>query len=235
MQNSTLDSTIQQKIDQLAQEISEEMLKQLPPDNISPPSQKTAIAKQEIRDAMTLFFEKLQMSLQHLNQILPTIDTAESGLSLDLLWEAFDKAAALAATGRFPKDFCRLSDDQMASFNSAAARYYEGSDYPKAASVYLLLTFLDPRQFAFWQGLGNSEYFNGNDLSALRAYQKVLELNPSDIATYLYCANCHRRLKNQDKAVLCINQALATVEANRDLQQWKKPAEELKLFLIKAA
>ena len=240
--NSTLTMDIQEKIDHLATGIAEEIVHQIPPNSLITESQRSDLIKNEIFEVYSQFFEKLQDGLREISENRPKIESTaiddtdtHTNLELIQLWEAFDKIKELEITGQYPKDYCGLNDSIMKSFNSVAAYLYEGKQFKKSAAVYTLLTYLDPRQPAFWLGLGNSEYFNQSYQAAIQAYQMAMAVNPNDVQAYFYSAHCHQNLGNTDLAMQSVNQAMEIIKNNPLLKQWKKPAEDLKAFLTKVA
>lgn len=75
------------------------------------------------------------------------------------------------AQGAFSQTTSGLSDANQA---------YAAGQYAKAARLYRAVLQGDPQNAKAYQGLGNSEYAQGNKGEALAAYDKSLALNPDN-------------------------------------------------------
>lgn len=221
----TLDQEIEQKIEQLAKETAKKIAHESPPTPFRTQEQTQTLIKLEISDLYKRFFTKLQSGIRELSDLM------QLPFQIDQLWQVFENIAEYEIQGKTPKDVCGLTDNQMEAFNSAATSLYEEQHYDKSASVYLLLSFLDGCQPAFWLGFGNSEYYNKNYETALRAYEMAALVNPSDFQCHLYASHCHHKLDQLDEALKSVDKALTIIVHQPAYKQWQKQAEGLKVFL----
>jgi tetratricopeptide (TPR) repeat protein len=85
---------------------------------------------------------------------------------------------------------------------ATANKYYTQKDYVRAAQYYEAITRLDPFSAAAYQGLGNSYYAMGRYNEALAAYEKSLNLNPSNAQVAKLAQSLRTRTQRKPAATL---------------------------------
>lgn len=234
---SNIEQELQQKIEKMASIIADDIAKQKPPDPLINQDQLKSKIKEDIKEQLTQFFERLIAGMNEVVETVQIISKIDKEIlsdqvdnEMENLQDLFKRLADSMHEGEPPNEASGLSTNTIRAFNRAAAFLYENQHFDKSAAVYALLAFIDPNEMAYWIGYGNSEYFNMNFYAALRAYAMAAEVNPQDPHSHLYSSHCFHMLGQQTLALDSVDKALNIIKENPSLKEWEVKADQLKVY-----
>lgn len=120
------------------------------------------------------------------------------------------------SSGRTIQEIAGISDDGLEMLYQTAKKLYEAKDFQQARDAFSFLCMLNSQKFAFWLGLGNSEFGLQNYDAALFAYAFVAEVNPEDYLCHLFSARCYEELQDKDNAINALELALFVIGADSE-------------------
>lgn len=138
--------------------------------------------------------------------------------------------------GQLSQGFClqeiaRISDETLQLLYLAAKSLYEHKRHKEARDAFAFLTLLNPGKFAFWLGLGDSEYMMHRYEQALVAYSFASHTNASDPVCHLYSCRCYEKIKDFDNALNALDLALCVIGERSDYTGWKSAIATEKMRL----
>ncbi len=123
------------------------------------------------------------------------------------------------AEGKSLKELFGVTDETLDLLYRGAKYLYENQHYFEASTAFSILTLLDPRIHLFWMGLGTAEYLQERYEAALLAYAMAAQADSSDPLCHIYSAHSYLGLKENDKALQCLEIALLITDPHQvDIQ-----------------
>jgi hypothetical protein len=126
------------------------------------------------------------------------------------------------------QDMCNLSDKTVDALYQAAKKIYDERHYKDAAYAFGFLTLINPGCYAFWLGLGDSEYLSQHYQPALIAYSFAAQIKPSDPLCHIYSCRCYEQLKDVTCAINSLDLALFVIATSNQYVEWKANVEQEK-------
>lgn len=117
-------------------------------------------------------------------------------------WELNAKILQFAAQA-IPNSSCKWAELYL------GFHYLAQNQFDDAISSFRTVLRVDANNFVSWDGLANSYLKRGSYNSALKVYQKICELNESDIFALLQVANIQTTLRLYKEAIKSFEQLLA--------------------------
>jgi len=112
-----------------------------------------------------------------------------------------------------------LGNDDLDTLYRAAEGIYIQKRFEDCSACLTLLAMLEPKEFAFWLGLGNCEYFQQRYETALIGYGLAMDTNPNDLLPYLYSSKCYEALNDQENAIDMLKYALEILDKEEEAQE----------------
>lgn len=128
-------------------------------------------------------------------------------------------------SGTSLQELAVVSDAVADKLYQGAKHLYEQKLYDDAADAFCFLASLNPKTFAFWLGLGNSEFCRKCYDKALWALAFACEADPTDPACHLISSRCYVELGEIDEAISSIDLALYVIEGRDAFKEWKPQLE----------
>jgi tetratricopeptide (TPR) repeat protein len=131
------------------------------------------------------------------------MESTESTTELDILKEMIEHSVEQTLN---PKKYEHIQEeiDLMYSY---AYNFYRGGKFQKAATVFLALTNIDPKDTASRQGLAASYKMSGEHEKALEAYCILALIDSSDPMTHAHAADCCFALGQIPRGMLALESA----------------------------
>ena len=113
----------------------------------------------------------------------------------------------------------------LEAFNNLGNAYFQLRRFSDAADAFQRGLTLDDSDWLLWGNLGDSLFWSGRRSQAITAYQKAiaqaekkLEVNPKDTLVLAFLADYNAMVRNQQKAIEKIDQALALAPADGEVR-----------------
>lgn len=213
-----LKSTFADIASNLAEVLADQEMQQ--PNQLMP--KKAYIERYELQIARELATtqERLKKGPKMLIQALAEM-SQDNSIDNDLIQELY-KLTALASMianerqqfiselglGKTIQAIAGLSDSSLEKLYQAAKHVFDQKRFSEAADAFGFLTMLNPTKFAFWLGLGNSEFNLKNYEAALFAYAFVCRINPQDYFGHIFSCRCYEALGDMKNAINALEMAL---------------------------
>lgn len=126
-----------------------------------------------------------------------------------------------------------ISSDTMEKLYLAAKHLYDKKKYKESADAFGFLATLNADNYAFWLGLGNSEYLCQNYQNALYALAFAFQANPEDPNCHIISCRCYEELKEYENAVSALDMALYVIGNQENYEDWIPKVESEKTRLSK--
>ncbi len=124
------------------------------------------------------------------------------------------------------QEIAGISDGAIEKMYQASKWLYDQKRYQEARDAFGFLTMLNSQKFAFWLGLGNSEYQLQNYSAALYAYAFESRVNPTDYFCHMFACRCYEALNDLDNAKNSLELALYVIGDNPEHQEIKLTLEQ---------
>lgn len=142
-----------------------------------------------------------------------------------------DKLQEYFSEGKTFQELLGFSNDQMEQFYQGAYRIFEQKRWDDAADAFLFLTTLNPYVHTFWLGLGMAEQSKQEYEQALTAYSMAAMTDPESPVPHIHSCECHDMLKDIDKSIEAVEQAIKNSEGKDDFQDLHQHALGVKRSL----
>ena len=110
------------------------------------------------------------------------------------------------------QDIAGISNASLEKMYKAAKYLFDQQRFEEAADAFGFLTMLNSQKFAFWLGLGNSEFQLKKYKAALWAYAFVCRVNPADYYSHIFSCRCYEALDELENAMNALELALYVLE-----------------------
>lgn len=115
-----------------------------------------------------------------------------------------------------------ITDSGMKSIDTVARLKYRYKEYDSAIALHVLLTTLNAEEPLYWYHLGiafqDAEMYD----KAIKAYSICHIMDPENIATYIFSAECYLKQDNIKYARLEYEEAVKLVDLLDNKGPWKK-------------
>lgn len=191
----------------------------------------------QIAEELAQAQERLKKGPKVLLQAL--VDKSEdNNIDSDLIQELY-KLTALAnmianererfinelSMGKTIQAIAGMSDSSLEKLYQAAKYVFDQKRFSEAADAFGFLTMLNASKFAFWLGLGNSEFNLKNYKQALFAYAFVCRVNPEDYFCHIFSCRCYEALGDIENAINALELALYVVGDTPEKKELKSVLE----------
>jgi type III secretion system low calcium response chaperone LcrH/SycD len=190
----------------------------------------------KMQQGMTLILEFLTSPSSHDPMVFSeeiTRELCQIAAIASVMGENPKEYLLLLAKDKTLQDIFGLTQETMERLYQAAKFIYEQQHYQEAAATFAVLSVIDPTNYTFWVGFGNSEYFCHNYQSALVAYAMAAQANPLDPLCHFYSAHCYEALKHKEHAINSLDLAILSIGDKPEFSHWKQKAVEHKQRLSK--
>lgn len=167
--------------------------------------------QKEIEGEMVIFSKKVEHGLTRIVEALQ-----EQGLLTE------DVIHAIKNIGDKP------SDAIAETLYQGAKWLFEQRLFDDAADAFVFLTSLKPDVYAFWLGLGNSEYGRKHFKEALWAYERAGDVQPTDPICHIISSRCYQELGEQQNAINALDKALQVIQGSGNHVALKQKLEQAK-------
>lgn len=191
----------------------------------------------QIAKELALSQERLKLGPKVLLQALVEM-SEDNTISQDLMQELYkllELASVIAnererftsqlSEGKTIQAIAGLTDSSIERLYQAAKYVFDQKCFLDAANAFGFLTMLNASKFAFWLGLGNSEYKLNNYEQALFAYAFACRINPEDYLSHIFSCRCYEALGERDNAINALELALYVLGDNPDKKELKHNLE----------
>jgi len=112
-----------------------------------------------------------------------------------------------------------ITDETCEAFEEVGKKRFHTEEYLTAVSYFFLLTLFKPDTLNYWKRLGicyhGAEYYE----EALIAYENVVMIDPEEISTLLFLADCCIHLNEFEKAGGYLQNATQEIEAKTESEE----------------
>lgn len=122
--------------------------------------------------------------------------------------EAAERAARALRGEESLRELARVPDAEMNALYAKAGQHCEAGDWVAASQALLALVATEPREPAYWFGLGGCEQARGQHESAVRCFAVAALLDGAQPTPHLFAAQSWRVLGDERHALLAVEAAL---------------------------
>lgn len=94
----------------------------------------------------------------------------------------------------------QISNEVLIGIQEIGIAQFLAKEFSLSASIFVLLTILNPEKFEYWYRLGIAAQKSGDYNLALKAYMAALELNGELIGARIFSIECYLRINAPEKA-----------------------------------
>lgn len=222
------DEEYEKYVQKLAEEAADAFMKETPPSPLMTP----AVQRQRI---IAEFKERVRMeeqgeALERAFQVLKSessrfLNDAEREVLFAQLEAAAEKLVAITYEETMPDvlyPILGMTQDGLHAIDEVARGSYLAQRYQDASALYVLLTTLNSGNSAYWHRLGISYHEAEDYPKAVGAYSVAHALDPSNIASYLYAAECCLNMRQKEQAEKELSEAKRVFESLTEKEEWQE-------------
>lgn len=123
------------------------------------------------------------------------------------------------------QEIAKVSNKTMDKLYLAAKYLYDQQQFKESADAFGFLTAINSSNYAFWLGLGNSEFLLKNFEAALYALSFACQANPEDPNCHIIACRCYEELGEIDNAINALDVALFVIGYRQEFADWRPKIE----------
>lgn len=213
MNSKELSNKLDQDIQTISNEISTALVERdAPPNSMETGEMRLKKEKREIADIFNKLKSKVEKGMKLIMGKDQSIDTNIS--KKNLMVEIQE--------GKSMQEIYGISDETIEHFYHAAKAIYDRKDYEDAINAFSFLCFLNRKNYAFWIGLGNSEFFCNRFEEALQAYAFAVLADPFEPTPHIQSCFCYEKMGDRELAKNALDLALISMGDNVEHAEMKK-------------
>lgn len=128
------------------------------------------------------------------------------------------------AKGKTAQEIMGLSNEAMAKFYESAYHLFEKERYVDAASAFVFLVTLNPKNHEYWMGLGMATQMCGQYEEAIDAYEMSAYYHLDSPVPYFYLAKCFFVVNERESALIALDLAVEYAADQVEFVDLKKQA-----------
>lgn len=242
--NTVLDPAVEQMIQEVATQMAEIAMENLPYPSkglISPSSQQKKLELESEKD-LKIFIDRISQGFKQIEEKIKVIQDEDVKLELTVFSQKSVQLETQALKSMlYPssptelKEQMGVSEEALKAIYRIGAETYNHNEYSEAASLFTILALLDASRRDYWLALGNAEYFCQRYYPALIAYAIAAQVDPRDPQCHFLSAHCYQSLKEYDNALNALEIALFIINNNPDLTPLVEKAEGHRQYILQLA
>lgn len=148
-----------------------------------------------------------------------------AGLS-QLIAKNEDAFSDQIVAGTSLQELAAINNATVEKLYQGAKRLFDQKQFDDSADAFNFLTTLNPNTYAFWMGLGNSEFHRKKYEEALWAFAWACKAEPSDPTCHLISSRCYKEIGEIDNAINALEIVLYVIEGRPEFTDWKPMVEQ---------